>query len=196
MSRKKNKKTGLAAVSRLRSMRRMPEDAKKEVPLPEPIQVEGFAYVVDPMVQEIWTWLGGKPEDEGVAHRVAELKQAIYKTYEGTRPELVVYDWLEQNNIQFEFQAFVYGGRNRAGGIVPDFIVWPGGRGLAWFIDTNYWHTRPDVRASDVSDRIRLLGAVVSGHRIEKVVALWEDNIRFQRPLVFQLAMNGSELPK
>lgn len=186
----------LAPVSRLKGMKRMPDDAKQPVEIPEAAQVEGYAYIVDPLVQEIWQRLGGQPQDQSTAERVAKLKEALYRTYEGTIPELVVYDWLEQNNIPYSFQAFVYGGRSKRGGVVPDFVVWPGGRGLAWFIDTNYWHTKPEVAASDITDRIRLLGAVVDGIRIEKVIALWEDNIYLQRPLVFQMALSGVELPK
>lgn len=192
----KNKKTGLASVSRLKGMKRMPEDAKEPVDIPQPVQVEGLLHIVDPLVQEIWQRLGGRPEDEATATRVAKLKEALFKTYEGTIPELVVYDWLTENHISFSFQAFVYGGRNKRGGVVPDFLVWPGGRGMAWFIDTNYWHSLPEKQASDAADRLRILGAVIEGIRIEKVVTLWEDNVYQQRPIVFQLALAGVELPR
>lgn len=186
----------LAPVSRLKGMKRMPDEPKQPVNIPEPIQVEGYALIVDPLVSEIWHRLGDRPEDEGVAKRCAALSRALFKTYEGTIPELVTHDWLTQNNVPFEFQAFVYGGRNKLGGVIPDFVVWPGGRGLAWFIDTLYWHSKPEVAASDAVDRVRLLGAVVAGIRIEQVVSLWETRIYNSRPAVFQMALAGIEMGK
>lgn len=183
--------------TRLKPLRRMkgfPEIKLRRLPIPTEVAGGEELNLDDPVVREIHNRMGGRSVDWAVAKRVAGLKGALFKTYEGTIPELIVYDWLEQKKIPFSFQAFIYGGRSRKGGVIPDFLVWPGGRGLAWFVDTEYWHSKPEVAASDAADRVRLLGAVYDGIRIDAVVALWENQIYRNRPAIFEWAMMGVEM--
>ena len=185
----------IKAPRRLRGMQDFPEEPPRRLLVPKPVEaLEETLDLSDPLVNEIWGRMGKQPQDYSTAQRVATLKHKKYKTYEGTIPELITLDWLEQKKIPHHFQAFVYGGRNRAGGVVPDFLVWPGGRGIAWFVDTLYWHSKPEIAASDAVDRQLILGGFFEGIRIETVVALWETRIYTDRPAVFDAAMNGIEL--
>lgn len=150
-----------------------------------------FQEITEPHVNEVWYRLGRKPHDYKLARRVAGLMQ-IYP--DGTIPELVTLDWLEQEKISYTFQAWVYGGRSRKGGIVPDFVLEYGGLGMAWMIQGDYWHNRKEVAESDISDKLRLLGTQFHGVIIEKVLELWENKILHQRPQVFEFAIVGVEL--
>ena len=41
----------------------------------------------------------------------------------GSLPEWIVYDWLTRNDVPFQYQTELYGGRQYRGGILPDFVV-------------------------------------------------------------------------
>lgn len=147
-----------------------------------------FQELSEPHVNEIFARLGRKARDYKLAKRVATLME----TYpDGTIPELVTLDWLEQQKIPHTFQAWVYGGRSRKGGIIPDFVVEYGGRGMAWLIQGDYWHNRSEVAESDVSDKLRLIGTQFEGVIIEVVVELWENKVLNARPQIFELALVG-----
>lgn len=114
----------------------------------------------------------------------------------GTVPELIAYDWLQRNSYPFTFQAELYGGRATAGGLLPDFVVETGaGVGMAWQIQGEYWHGKSgDKKVSDAEAAMRLVGQVVGGVRIEKVIYLWESDLYEKRPQVFQYAVAGISL--
>lgn len=112
----------------------------------------------------------------------------------GSLPEWIVYDWLTRNDVPFQYQTELYGGRQYRGGILPDFVVFVGGAAMAWRVQGEYWHTRADKRARDFDEVARLLGQYVQGARIERVVDLWESDVYRRRPLIFRLAMVGSGL--
>lgn len=107
--------------------------------------------------------------------------------------ELITYDWLAQENIPFYYQVPFFGGRPKRGGIVLDFLVPYGGRGLAWRVQNMYWSSKPDAN-EDVAEEIRLLGQVHHGVKIEVVVDLWDSAIQNKRPQVFDLALAGVEM--
>jgi hypothetical protein len=69
-----------------------------------------------------------------------------------------------------------------------------GGVGVAWLVNGDYWHSRPEVAESDITDRLRFLGATYHGIKIEKVVQLWEGRIYRNRPQVFEMGLAGIEL--
>lgn len=106
-------------------------------------------------------------------------------------PELITYDWLQQRNLSFTFQAKLFGGRAVRGGVVPDFLLNYGGQGMIWRIQGEYWHTRPGNRNKDLNEKIRLLGSEQNGLRIEHVIDIWEDDVYNKRPQVFHLALAG-----
>lgn len=147
--------------------------------------------IKDERVQEIVSRLSNSPADYKLAKRVATLMD----TYpDGTIPELITLDYLEQQQIPYTYQAWIYGGRSRQGGVIPDFVLAPGGRGMAWLVQGDYWHTRAEVAESDVSDKLRLLGTMFHGVQIEQVIELWEQRIYKDRPEIFELAVMGIEL--
>ena len=155
--------------------------------------IPGGEYVTEdePHVNEIFIRLGRRSRDLRVAKRVAKLVEQFPNA---TIPELVTMDWLNQQNIEYKYLAQVLGGHARKGGVEADFLLQVGGVGMVWLINGNYWHSRPEVVASDVVDRLRFIGATRYGIRIEKVVALWERRIYEDRPTVFELALAGVEM--
>jgi hypothetical protein len=179
-------------LKRLAPMKGYPK-LKKGRPLPLPKEIPGGDYVTEdePHVSEIWIRLGRKSNDLKTAKRVAHLMEQYPN---GTIPELVAMDWLNQNQVQYEYLAQVRGGRSRLGGVEADFLIQAGGVGLVWLINGNYWHSRPEVAESDVVDKLRFLGSTYHGIRIEKVCALWERRVYEDRPQIFELAMVGIEL--
>jgi hypothetical protein len=144
-------------------------------------------------LRETWRYLGGDAADWKLAQRVEQL-QAMFPT--GTRPELVVYDWLERQQIPFVYQHWIAGGRARRGGAVPDFLINYGGRGVCWLIQGNYWHMRHEVAESDIADKLLLLGQWWQGVKIEVVVEVWESKLRNRatRQRTMELGLNGVEV--
>jgi hypothetical protein len=131
--------------------------------------------------------------DAKIAKRVQVL-QAQYPN--GTIPELVTMDWLQANKHHYIYQGMLYGGRAQSGGLVPDFVVQTGGaEGAAWQVMGQYWHSRSAAkRFSDAESALRLLGQVVGGIRIGRVVNLSDYDILHRRPSVFQMALAGISL--
>ena len=136
--------------------------------------------------------LGGDGQAWRVAKRVREL-QPQYTN--GTIPELITYHWLEEQQIDFVYQATVFGGRAVRGGVLPDFVVIQGGVGAAWQIQGNYWHSKKfNQDESDETARVKLLGSTVGGARVQSVIFVWESRIYSDYPAVFEAAMTGLEL--
>lgn len=143
----------------------------------------------DDELQKIVRTLGGTTEALKIAKRVMVLRQ---EHPAGSLPELVTYHWLESRNIPFTFQAMLFGGRRTKGGLVPDFVIQYGGKGMAWQIQGEYWHDRATQHGrKDMSNTIRLLGSVYKGVRIDYVVEVWEKDIYHKRPFVFLQALQG-----
>ena len=86
----------------------------------------------------------------------------------------------------------LFGGRRTKGGLVPDFVVQYGGKGLAWQIQGEYWHARTRAHGQkDFANVARLIGADYHDIRINAVVELWELDIYRKRPRIFQYGLNG-----
>jgi hypothetical protein len=130
------------------------------------------------------------------ARRVRSLQD---KFPQGTVPELVAYDWLKRNEVPFDYQVELQGGRSNRGGLVPDFVVREGGKGIAWLVQGDYYHS-PEFQARhgqqnrDLHAGLRLRGLVYNGVRIETVVPLWENDIYTRRPEIFVFAASGEAL--
>jgi hypothetical protein len=164
-----------------------PKLLKVEIP-----EGEGVEDLVDPTVTEIMRRCGNKPGDMKMAQRVAKLYQnGSTETGDGTIPELITYDWLQSRQIPFTYQAWIYGGRSRHGGVIPDFVLEYNGKGMAWLIQGNYWHSKSEVSASDIIDKMKLVGSWFHGIYIEVVVELWENKVYHNRPEVFEMALLG-----
>lgn len=147
---------------------------------------------IDLTDDQLDTWarvLGG---DMALARRVARLKAQFPA---GTLPELVSYDWLVRQNLAFDYQVSVNGGRTRSGGSVPDFVIYTGGGDAdAWLVQGEYWHGQGNARTRDETALAKIPGQYVNGAAIRRVMQLWENDIYRRRPEVFNLALAGLEI--
>lgn len=144
----------------------------------------------DPLVKQIWATMGGRNRDLKVARQAAKLKQKLPLA---TTPELLVYLWLQQKGISFEFQVEAQGGRQDHGGSVVDFLVHMG-RTLAWRIQGVYWHNLSQSEWNDKVRRKLLEGSLIMGYQIDAVVDVWEMRIYNDRENTLTLAIAGIEL--
>lgn len=150
--------------------------------------------VIDPRVQEVYNRLPGSPQDYRDAKRVAALENRFPQ---GTIPELLFYVWLERNEIAFTYQAYLFGGRTNSGGLLPDFMLNYAGRGLAIQIYGIYWHGNPAKQNQDAIDRMRMVGQIFNGVRIDLVVVIWENDRMYRdREGTYRDALNGIERPE
>lgn len=140
-------------------------------------------------LQKLVRALGNTSDAERIAKRVLKLKEEFPA---GSIPELVTYDWLRSQSIPFHYQAMLFGGRRAKGGLVPDFVVQYGGKGMVWNIQGEYWHARSTAHGQkDLTSGLRLIGTTYKGVRIDAVVELWENDVLRKRPLVFEQAKQG-----
>lgn len=178
-------------ASTRRRLKRMPRlKGKKKTQLP--VLVGAAPRVAEregDELQKIIRTLGGTTEASKLAKQVMALKPEYPAA---SLPELVTFVWLKAYNIPFTFQAMLFGGRRAKGGLVPDFVIQYGGKGMAWMIQGEYWHDRATRHGQKDTDvRLRLLGTIYKGVSISDVVELWEKDIYRLRPRVFQYALNG-----
>jgi len=91
----------------------------------------------------------------------------------GSEPERIVFGWLTENDIQFNFQLPLVGGSIVAGGIMVDFfITGVGGPPICLFVNS-YWHTFPEKRELDYIQQ-HIIESLF-GYRVEEI---WERDIR------------------
>ena len=184
-------KKKLKPILAIKGARSFPKLA--QMPKFDPPAMQGIHETVDPLFARIHKTLGGASKDVSLTKRVITL---MGSNPQGTLPELVTMDWLNANQYPYEFQAQVWGGRSRRGGMLPDFVIFTGGYAIAWLVQGE-WHHSASGQATrnqtgrDMFARLRLMGAMVNGVRIEMVVELWEQDIYKQRPEIFIHAMSG-----
>ena len=163
--------------------------------LPDPLlgARDGVVHLDDPDVIELLSRLDTKsPEDERMAQRVINLKRTKFPGAPYT--ELMAYDWFTRNGVQFDYQIPIAGGRSTKLGQVLDFAIYTGGSATAIPIQGNYWHSKPDVAASDELDKLAALGQLVNGYRIEKYIPVWESRIYKNRNDAFTFAIAGVDI--
>lgn len=129
--------------------------------------------------------------DRGLAERIIRMRTNLYPY--GTIPELLCVDWLDSQQIEYIYQAKMFGGY-RSGGIVPDFLVRWGGGWLVILINGVYWHNLPGMVLADESDKVRMLGSDYQGFEIRAVVIVWESRLLSERESVMQAAIQGVDL--
>lgn len=100
--------------------------------------------------------------------------------------ERLVYTWLVERNIEFDFQSSLMGGRIEFGGAVVDFILVESGILLRVFGE--YWHTGLVQEAKDREQRSMLEGL---GYR---VVDLHEEELTTNLDAVMEKAIMGDEM--
>lgn len=145
-----------------------------------------FADQTDDEVDRLMQLLGS----EKLAKKVHKLAQQYPVA---TVPELVTYEWLERSGYPFQFQLWLYGGRRAPSGqgLVPDFVVTPGGAPIVWQVQGEYWHSIQRKGDRDKSANLRMLAASIKGRKVSAVVELWEDDIYHRRPQIFLSALQG-----
>lgn len=139
-------------------------------------------------VQRLARELGGTTADYKLAKRVVNMMAQFPAA---SAIELVTHDWLSANQIPFEFQATLYGGRRADGGVIPDFVVQGAGGWVAWLINGEYWHSQAINQGRDEIARIKLVGTNYKGMIITDMVQLWERDVMRKRPQVFQQGLLG-----
>lgn len=144
----------------------------------------------DPLVEEIWRIMGGRGRDLKLARQCAKLQLRLPYA---TTPELIVYLWLKEKGIPFDFQAEANGGRASTGGSVIDFLARPG---PVWAIRVqgSYWHGLAQQQVLDEIRKRLLIGQFVMGFQIDGVIDVWEHRIYQDRENTLQLAMAGIQL--
>lgn len=143
----------------------------------------------EPTVTDLARRLGG---DAALAKRIVAL-QARFPV--GTVPELIVYDWLRKEGLRFDYQVELYGGRGFRGGLIPDFVLYQDQTNAdIWQVQGDYWHSISRKGFHDQTSKWRLLGQIVNGATIKRVMELWERDLYLQRPQVFYLALAGLEM--
>lgn len=154
----------------------------------EPMSTKDVDYDPGDMYRGLFSMLG----DSSLVKRIMQLKQFYSRA---STPELVAMDWLDRNSVPYIYQAQAFGGRNISGGLVPDFVIQNGNKGMVWAIQGDYWHTKRYNREIDTAAKMRLLGQVVAGLLITQYVELWEQQIYQHMPEIFILAMAGISMP-
>jgi hypothetical protein len=71
----------------------------------------------------------------------ARLEAMAKQGVDGTLPERIIWQWLEDEQYAFEPQYTEFGGRATVGGAVIDFVVWGmSGQPVAIRVQGGYWH--------------------------------------------------------
>lgn len=154
-----------------------------------PVQVPDWD-VSETTVNDLARRLGG---DRKLAAQIVSLQQKFPR---GTVPELVFYTFLQKQGYSFEYQVEIMGGRRFEGGLVPDFAVFQDGGVSIFQIQGTFWHSLSKKGFSDQTNNLRMLGQLINGYTVKRVIEIWEDDIMnpAMRPQVFYLAMAGIPL--
>lgn len=161
----------------------------KPYPKLNPVAVPRDETPADTTLNELVRRLGG---DRALAKRVRALQD---KFPVGTVPELVVYSWLQQQGYSFEYQVELYGGRGIRGGLIPDFLLrQDGSNGDIWQVEGDYFHSIARKGFHDQTAKWRMLGQIIRGVTVKRVISLWESDLYLHRPQIFYWALAGLEM--
>ncbi len=140
--------------------------------LPFPTAADGS----DPVLTALIKRLGGNRE---LAKRIMSLAE---KFPVATVPELICYSWLMAEGLRFDFQIELFGGRRFEGGLLPDFVVHGGNaEAIVFQIQGQFWHSIARKGFHDQTSQWRMLGQIVNGSTISKVVEIFEDDLYMGR---------------
>lgn len=143
----------------------------------------------DPVLTALIKRLGG---DSSLAKRILSLQK---KFPVGTIPELLVYDWLRKEGLSFDYQVELYGGRGFRGGLIPDFVLYQDGTNAdVWQVNGDYWHSISRKGFHDQTSKWRMLGQIINGRTVKRVMELWESDLYLMRPEIFYWALAGLEV--
>ncbi len=142
--------------------------------------------VGDPALTALIRKLGGDTE---LAKRLISLQK---KFPVATIPELLCYSWLEKEALNFDFQVDAMGGRRFHGGLVLDFLIYRDGTNAdVWNTQGEFWHSISRKGFRDQTNNLRLLGQIINGVTVKRVIDLWEQDLYLYRPQIFYYALAG-----
>jgi hypothetical protein len=152
-------------------------------------EMTGLPEMIDPRSEkekQVARTLG----DDKLAKKIIELQG---EHPNGTLPELLTLHYLIRWNVPHWYQVALFGGHIRDG-LIPDFVVNQGGTGLAIEVQGNYWHEGFVNEEIYTRKQYRMLGQIVNGTRIDRVVEVWENKLYADAERVLRLALAGIEL--
>lgn len=182
----------MAKIKSLPGVKGLGGDAALRLNAPQPPDITtttGFAVVRLDEELERWIWLLGGDNEAVKVAKQCRAKQGVYPF--ASFPELIALVWLDAKGVPYEFQEYVLGGRNRAGGVVPDVLIPMGSGYLVWSIVGTYWHQK--AYQDDESDRIVTLASTVNGLPVEAFIIIVEEDLYSRREEVLTAAYNGIE---
>lgn len=101
--------------------------------------------------------------------------------------ERIVYAWLTNHAVAFDFQAQIIGGYDRQlGDAIADFLLWD--QSIILRVQGGYWHTGTTKLASDIVQKMNLQALGYT------VVDVWEKDIKTRLETVMKAAIEGVEL--
>ena len=103
-----------------------------------------------------------------------------------TEPEAIVYQFLVERKIPFEFQTSLAGGIYELGGSVIDFLI-PEYR-LGWRVMGEYWHRGVSKSGSDLIQKESLAAMGLT------IVDLWENDLRDRPTETLTKALKGEQI--
>lgn len=118
-----------------------------------------------------------------------ERKLAALGLVAQSTAELLVYDWLEREQVPFEYQVPIQlvSGLRRL-----DFVVFTLPQGaMVWRVQGVYWHGDESTESEDQADRRLLLASETMGRPIAKVIDLIDDHIYKSRDRLLADAVEG-----
>jgi len=98
--------------------------------------------------------------------------------------EALVYNFLVQRNIPFDFQTSLMGGHYQLGGSVVDFLIGD----LAWRVQGEYYHRGVEKTGSDTIQKEQL---TAMGYT---VIDLLADDIENRTEQTLRLALQGQSM--
>lgn len=112
-----------------------------------------------------------------------------------TLPEAIYMFWLEDEQVEYEYQTEINGGRLTLLGAVPDFLLIR--EHILVLVNGTYFHDPRYFPGKKERDELlirRMMSATIDGHRVTAVVVLWENDILgCQRDFHFTNSINGIE---
>jgi len=81
---------------------------------------------------------------------------------------------LYRYQIPFQFQWEIFGGRDRVGGLIVDFVVW-NPRFLPLLVNGNYWH-RGQLKGGDRTKLVAIASYFNIG--LDDILILWADDVQ------------------
>lgn len=129
--------------------------------------------------------------DERLARKILKMKESFP---DATIPELAFMEYLDRKQIEYIFQAWMFGGKASGKG-VPDFALPQPPYWVIVNIHGDYWHSNKFETIEDQRfQQRRLVNHIFNGMKVRAYVQLWESDIYQRRDYGMQMAVMGISL--